>query len=227
MYEIIIEKRALTKSKSKRLLHEGMVPAVVYNSKGDSTNIKVNQGDMERLIQNASTSTILDMKLDGESMKGIIKEIDTDPVRGNLRHVSFFEIDPNEESIYEIPIELTGVSRAVKNNLGVLIQPIKAIEVRCKLVSVVDSIVIDITKLEKPGDSITLSDIELPEGMSLPNEDQLNNAVATVSELQKMELETPETDEETDEDELEDGEEREADGESGEEGNEQESTTEE
>lgn len=188
MNEITVQKRTLTKNKVKQLLNDGMVPAVLYNSKLESTNIKVEQGEAERLIQNASTSTILDIKLEDKTVKGVIKEVDIDPVKGTLRHVAFFEIDPQKESLFDIPVVLTGVSNAVKNNLGVLVQPTKALQVRCKLADVVEQIEIDISGLDNPGDSIILRDIELPEGMTLPNDDQYDNALALISELQKLEV---------------------------------------
>lgn len=219
MNEITVEKRDLMKRKSKWLLEKGIVPAVIYNGKGESTNIQVGQGDVERLLQTASTSTILDIKFGDQTLKGIIKEIDTDPVKGHLRHIAFFEIDPSHESIFDIPIELTGVSKAVKNSLGVLVQPTMSLTVRCKLADVIDSIKVDISGLDKPGDTITLSDIELPAGMTLPNEDQADSALARISELQKIEVIVEETEEDEDAEGVE--------GEEGEEGEETEGEAEE
>ncbi len=193
MNEIKVQKRSLLKNKAKRLLNDGLIPAVIYNSKLESNTVQIEKGQIEHLLLTATTSTILDIDYEGKKMKGVIKEVDIDPLKGNVRHVAIFEIDPEKESTFEIPVVLVGVSNAVKNNLGVLVQPTKSLEVRCKLADIVDQIEVDISVLENIGDSLTLRDITLPKGMTLPNRDQYDNALALISELQKLEVveETP------------------------------------
>ena len=62
MDTIIFNKRKLVGKKSKKLLLENIVPAVVYNSKGDSTNIQISRSDSTKILKNATSTTILDAK---------------------------------------------------------------------------------------------------------------------------------------------------------------------
>jgi len=183
-----LQKRELTGKKTKRLLREGILPGIIYNSKGDSDNIQLSMSNALKLVNSVALSTIVDVEIEGKKKKAIIKEIDTNPRTDNLRHIAFFEIDETEAMTFEIPFELVGVSPAVKNSLGVLITVLPVLEVRCKAEDLIPSIKIDISKLEFPGQSISVSDITLPKGISLINEDLKTSPIVTITQLQKEEV---------------------------------------
>jgi large subunit ribosomal protein L25 len=208
MKKLSLQKRVLTGNKAKRLLREGILPGVIYNSKGDSNNIQLSMSDAIKFVNKATFSTIVDLEIDGKNKKAIIKDTDINPRTDALRHISFFEIDATEAMTFDIPFELVGVSPAVKNSLGVLITVLPVLEVRCKVENLVPSIEIDISKLELPGQSISVSDITLPKGISLINEDLETSPIVTITQLQKQEvIEEVVTEEEGEEGEGEEGEE--------------------
>ena len=208
MKKLSLQKRELTGKKAKRLLREGILPGVIYNSKGDSDNIQLSMSDAIKFVNKATFSTIVDLEIDGKKKKAIIKDTDINPRTDALRHISFFEIDATEAMTFDIPFELVGVSPAVKNSLGVLITVLPVLEVRCKVENLVPSIEIDISKLELPGQSISVSDITLPKGISLINEDLETSPIVTITQLQKQEvIEEVVTEEEGEGSEGEEGEE--------------------
>ena len=190
METITLEKRDVLGKKSKNLLSEGFIPAVVYNAKGDSTNVKLEAPTAKKLVRNATSTTIFEAKLGDKVSKVLVKDVDLNPVTEDIRHISFFEIDENKEMVFSIPFELEGVSPAVKNNLGILVKVMPSIDVRCKLADLKPSIVIDISKLEHPGQIIEVHDIELPEGMSLINKEVEQATIVTITEIQKEEVAT-------------------------------------
>jgi len=206
MENIKLQKRIVKGKKCKKLLREGIVPCVIYNSKTESTNCQINRGDAERLLKGVTSSTMLDIDLEGKKMKALVKDVITDPIRDSLRHIAFFEIDETAELTFEIPFVLVGIAPVVKNNLGVLIQPTKAITVKAKSKDLVPNIEVDISKLENVGDAIVLEDIEMPSGLTLFNEEDINLTLVTITELQKQVEEEPE---ETEEEEGTEGEEAE------------------
>jgi hypothetical protein len=107
---------------------------------------------------------------------------------------------------------MIGISPAVKNNLGVLVEVLPSIDVKSKLSNLVPFIEIDITKLEHPGQSISVNEIEMPKGISLVNNDLANATIVTITELQKEEVfesKVVEDGEEADETAEEEGEEKE------------------
>ena len=223
MDTITFNERKLVGKKSKRLLLENFVPAVVYNSKGDSTNIQISRSDTTKILKNATSTTILDAEFGKKKLKVVVKEVDINPFTSKIRHIAFFEIDEKKEMVFTIPFKITGVSPAVKNNLGVLVEVLPAIDVKCKLSDLVPLIEIDVTGLEHPGQSISVDEINIPRGISLVNDDLANATIVTITELQEEEIIEPEVDED---EELEEGEEP-TEGEEGEGEEGQESTEEE
>ncbi len=187
MEKITLEKREELGRQNKKLIAEGYVPSVVYNSKGDSTNVKLSLSSASKIVREATSTTILDTDLDGKALKVVVKEIDTNALTDEIRHIAFFEIDKEKEMVFTIPFEITGISPAVKNNLGVLVDVLSSIDVKCKLDSLVPFIEIDVSKLEHPGQSIAVNDLNFPDGISLVNNDQATATIVTVTDLQKEE----------------------------------------
>jgi len=199
MEKILFEKRDVTGKKSKKLYEEGKIPAVVYNSKGDSTNIQITISDASKIAREATSTTILDAELGKKTVKVVVKEIEINPFTDQLRHVAFFEIDESKEMVFTIPFEIVGVAPAVKNNLGVLVDVLNSVDVRCKLSDLVPFIEVDISTLEHPGQSISVDEVGIPKGMELVNEDLATATIVTITEMQKEEVIEPEVTEEGEE----------------------------
>ncbi len=199
MEKIKFLERDLSGKKNKILLKDGFIPAVVYNAKTESKNIMLDTSTAKQILRNATSTTILDAELDGKSFKVIVKEVDMNPVTDELRHIAFFEIDESKDMVFSIPFEIVGISPAVKNNLGVLVEVLDSIEVRCKVNDLIPSIKVDISKLEHPGQSISVNELEIPKNISLINEDLKNATVVTITELQEEIITTPTESETTEE----------------------------
>jgi len=195
MEKIIFEKRDVHGKKNKQLISSGKIPSVVYNSKGESTNIQITASQASKIMREATSTTILDAELGKKNMKVIVKEIDVNPFTDQVRHVAFFEIDENKEMVFTIPFQITGIAPAVKNNLGVLVEVLNSIDVRCKLSDLVPYIEVDVSTLEHPGQSISVDEIGIPKGMELLNEELATATIVTITEMQEEEIIEPEVEE--------------------------------
>lgn len=192
MEKLILQERDITGKKVKNLREQGLVPAVVYNSKTESFNTVISNKDAQWLYKNTTSTTILNAQLNEKNFKCLVKDFDINSVTGEINHVSLFEIDENVVMSFTIPFEIIGVSPAVKNNLGVLVNPLTSIDVHCRLADLVPSIQVDISDLQHPGQSIIVRDVKLPNGINIINEEILDAAIVTITELQKLEeVETP------------------------------------
>ena len=197
MEKLQLEKREITGKKVKHLREKGVTPAVVYDSYGHSVNVSMNSSDTDWLYRNTTSTTILDTQLEKEAFKTLVKEFSINPVTDEINHVSLFRIDENVPMTFTIPFKITGISPAVKNSIGVLVNVLDNIDVKCKMIDLVPYIEIDISKLENVGQTINVNDIELPKGMSLINEDLAKATIVTITEPQKIEEVQPATVEET------------------------------
>lgn len=185
MENILFEKRDSKGSKCKDLLKEGKTPAVVYNAKTESESISLDSSIAKRILKEATSTSIFNAEFDGKKMKVIVKEVDKNPITDEIRHISFFEIDETKDMVFTIPFNIVGVSPAVKNNLGVLIEVMSSINVKCKLKDLVPYFEVDVSSLDHPGQSISVEDLHLPEGITFINEDVKNATIVTITELQK------------------------------------------
>lgn len=188
MEKIKLEKREVVGKKIKQLREQNLVPAVIYNSKGESINVSLEKGTAVQLYKTATSTTILELEIDGDQRKAIVKDFDINPRTDQLLHVSFFEIDPTVKMDFTVPFTLKGVSPAVKNNIGILVQISDSIRLRGKLDKLVSEIEIDVTGLEHPGQTINMEDVELPEGLELVHEEDRDLPIATITQLQKIEV---------------------------------------
>jgi len=185
--KIEAEKREIKGKGLKALRRKGLVPAVIFDSKTVSEDITVKADEIMRIIRGAGATTIFDVVIGGTVNKAVIKELQTNPVSEEIMHVSFFKIDENAEMDFELSIVLTGISPAVKNNLGVLVQPFESVMIRCKPQDLIDSLNVDISKMEHPGQTIKLSEVALPKGIKLVHKEDIDNTIVTITELQKEE----------------------------------------
>jgi len=205
MEKLKLQKRELLGKKAKTLRKQNLVPAVLYNSKVESHNISIDASDADWLLRNSTSTTILDTQFGRKKFKTLVKGFDIDPVTDEILHISLFQIDEDSPMLFSVPFNFIGVSPAVKNNLGVLVKVLDSIEVRAKLADLKSSLDIDLSTLENIGDTINITDIELPEGMKIINEELENVTIATITEAQKIEEIEPK-EEELDEELLEEGE---------------------
>ncbi|MGI6423293.1 MAG: 50S ribosomal protein L25 [Candidatus Dojkabacteria bacterium] len=187
MQKLKLEKRETLGKKVKALRREGTIPTVVYNTKGESFNTKISKKDAENLYRHTTSTTILDAEFEGREFKCLIKDFDINSLTGEINHISIFEIDENAPMVFTVPFTLVGVSPAVKNNLGILVNTLDDIDVKCQLSKLQPEIEVDISQLTEVGQTITVEDIKLPEGMTLVNEDMKTAAIATITEAQKVE----------------------------------------
>ncbi len=202
MENILFEKRDTKSSKNKKLLKEGKTPAVVYNAKTESESITIDSSVAQKLLKEATSTSIFNAQLDGKEMKVIVKEVDQNPLTEEIRHISFFEIDETKDMVFTIPFNIVGVSPAVKNNLGVLVEVMSSINVKCKLKDLVPYFEIDVSSLDHPGQSISVDDLQIPEGITFVNDDVRNATIVTITELQQEEvIRTPEAEEGAEEEE--------------------------
>lgn len=197
MEKLQLEKRDTTGKKVKHLRKNGITPAVVYDAHMNSTNVSMSSSDADWLYRNATSTTILDTQLEKENFKTLVKEFSINPVTDEINHVSLFKIDENVSMIFTVPFKVVGISPAVKNNIGVLVNVLDSIDVKCRMADLVPYIEIDISKLENVGQNINVDDIKLPEGMSLINDEQAKATIVTITEPQKIEEVQPAAVEET------------------------------
>lgn len=168
----------------KRLRQEGFIPAVVYKGGGDSLSLKLSQKDFTKVIgTKAGTNVIINLKISGKAQIDkkaaketkdktvMIKEIQRNPVRGDIIHVDFNEISLTEASKFKVKLEPKGEAAGVKEG-GTLERIIWEIDIECLPTQIPEKLQVDISNL-KIGDSVFVKDIIPVEGVKILQEPSL------------------------------------------------------
>ncbi len=103
-----LEKRELQGKKVKRLRHEGLVPSVVYGGHDDPISTQSPTVETLKVAHAAGKHTPVNLTIDGKKKLAIIKDIDIDPVRHELRHVAFHTIKQKDVITHEVPVRILG-----------------------------------------------------------------------------------------------------------------------
>lgn len=183
------QKRTVTGKKVKNLRKEGVVPASVYGPKRPSVNVQIDKKSFITLFKEVGFNKFFDLAIEGENKnsKVLVKEIQKNPLTDILTTVSFYQVDEDTKITVEVPVEFVGEAPAVKLNLGFLIPQMESIELHCYPKDLPSAITIDISKLENPGDGITVSDIELPKDVELSSAMDPSSSIVSIAAPQKEE----------------------------------------
>lgn len=161
-----LDARDVHGKKVAKLRKEGLVPGVVYGPGIEPISVQVAENVMEKLYRHAGTYTPVHLSIDGKRKIAMIKEVDRDPVRGTMRHISFHAVKANEPVVAEVPIHLVGEgeSEAEKNGL-VILQTLDRVEVKALPMDLPDAVEVSVLELKEAGDKIVLGDAKLPENV--------------------------------------------------------------
>jgi large subunit ribosomal protein L25 len=144
------------KKDAAALRRADLVPCVLYGQ-GTQTHFSAKKNDIEKLVFTPEVYQV-ELDIDGQKATAIIQDIQQDPMKGTVRHIDFFQLDPNKAVRVGLPVRLTGASRGVLAG-GKLLQVFRRLTVVGLPGSLPDSISIDITKL-RIGQSIRVSQID-------------------------------------------------------------------
>ncbi len=154
----------------KEKLTVDFVPAVLYGRGVASTSLKLKRGDLEKVVQRAGESNLIDLKLGDKSIKVLIKEVQRSGLNSSLLHVDLFQVNMSDKINTEIPLHFVGESKAVREMSGSLIKDLDSLEIECLPADLVDHIDVDISVLNNYHDEISTDDLILPKGLKLENE---------------------------------------------------------
>jgi len=150
---------------SRRLRAADQIPGVLYGLGMEPVILTVARRDLRVALSGpAGTNTILNLTVGGSTYNAVVKELQRHPVRRNVSHIDFVQIDLSEEITMHVPVHLTGVAKAVVAAGGLVDPAVDSIEVRTTPANVPNEILIDITDLTSES-VIHLSDLKLPAGV--------------------------------------------------------------
>lgn len=164
--ELKLDERDVHGKKVAKLRQDGLVPGVVYGAGIEPISVQVAENVFGKAYRQAGQHAPVHLTIGAKKKIAMIKDVDLDPRKRTVMHVSFHAVNATDPVIAEVPIRLVGEgeSEAEKNGLIVL-QTLEKIEVKALPMDLPDAVTVDITGLKEAGEKVTLADATLPEGV--------------------------------------------------------------
>ena len=171
-FEVSAELRAdVGKGASRRLRRAGRVPAVVYGADQDPVSLTVDHNYLFHAVADeAFYSSVLDLVIDGgKPQQVVLRDLQRHPFKPVLTHVDFLRVAAGQALRIEVPIHFVNeeTSPAGRKAGVVISHQITQVEVSATPENLPEFLEVDLAAME-PGDSVMLSQIPLPEGVTLP-----------------------------------------------------------
>jgi len=156
------------KGASRRLRRAGKVPAIIYGGNKDPEALTLSHNEVLRNLENeAFYSHILTIKGSGNETQAILRDLQRHPSKPIIMHMDLQRVSATETLRTNVPIHIIGedVAPGVKEG-GLVSHDLTDVEVECYPQNLPEYIEVDISALEI-GDSIHLSALKVPEGVTL------------------------------------------------------------
>ena len=178
--------------RSRRILREGKLPAIVYGHNTDPTPITLDRLEFQKVFVKSGRTHLVDLVLDGDrTEKVLVREIQVHPRRQGPIHVDFYQVNLQEKIEVEVPVHLTGESAAVKRGEADVLHAMHAVRVECLPSDIPESFEVDITPLEEIDMELRVSDLKVAHGVTVLDEpEQLVVKIVPKREM-KVEEEVP------------------------------------
>ncbi len=159
----------LGKGASRRLRRCGKLPAILYGGGQDPLPLMLDHDAvMHKLEHEAFYSHILTVKVGGQEVKAVLKDLQRHPYKPGVLHMDLQRISETEKLRMHVPLHFVGedVAPGVKQQGGHISHLVTEVEITCLPKDLPEYIEVDVSGL-KVNESLHLSDLSLPEGVEL------------------------------------------------------------
>lgn len=160
--------REITGKATRKLRHQGVLPAVVYGHHASTATIQLDTHEFERVFHRTGRTQLIDLVVDGgRAHKVLVKEVQRSPRRNSLVHVDFQQVSMREKLQVEVPVVVTGEAELVKVGDADVLQIAHTLRVESLPADIPEMIQVDISGLDHIDAGIRISELGLPSGVAL------------------------------------------------------------
>jgi|SRR5438105_6779800 len=166
--ELQVAPREVLGKKVKALRREGLTPANIYGHNVKSQTIQVATEELKHVLKSAGRNDIVYLRLDGDDPRPtFVRDVQQHPVTDAIQHVDFLQISLREKVRADVPIHLTGIAPAVDTYGGILMHGLDHVTVEALPTEVPSFLEIDVSPLTEINQALHVSDLDLPDGVTL------------------------------------------------------------
>jgi large subunit ribosomal protein L25 len=172
--ELELSPREVMGKATKRLRKVGIIPANIFGHHEASQAVQVDALAFERLRRTHGARNIITLRLPGpaSTQTALIRHVQRDPRNSKIIHIDFFRVSLSERINVKVPLHFVGESPAVKNNNGILLPLMDALEVECIASDIPEYFEVDVTPLDEIDAILHAEDVKLPPNFTLITDPQ-------------------------------------------------------
>ncbi|WP_294635908.1 50S ribosomal protein L25/general stress protein Ctc [uncultured Aquabacterium sp.] len=169
---------------SRRLRNSGKTPGIVYGAGKAPLNIELDHNALFHAMRKEQFhSSILDMELNGEVQKVLLRDYQVHPFKRLVLHVDFQRVDATTRIRKKVPLHFVNEaeSQAVKIDKCLINHVVTELEIECLAEQLPEFLTVDLANVVK-GQSIHVEDLTLDSHIKVITHGRKNPVVATVVE---------------------------------------------
>lgn len=162
-----LPREQLGKGGARALRRDGRLPAVIYGGKDAPINVSIDAANLRKEYHRRGFfARLYDLSVSDGTIRVLAREVQTDPVTDAPLHVDFIRYVKGATLAISVAVRFEGQEECEGLKRGGVLNIVRhEVELLCPLESIPDSIVANVAGLEI-GDSVHISSIELPEGVT-------------------------------------------------------------
>ncbi|MDP4143915.1 MAG: 50S ribosomal protein L25 [Bacillota bacterium] len=157
------DKKMVHSAKKER--KKSMVPGILYGKQMQNIMFEIGALELTNEILRNGEHGILNINLDGQQHRTLVKEVQREPINRNVLHIDLMELRENDKLVAEVPIHLTG-EESVRAKGGILQKEKSSVKVLCTPDKLPKSVNIDLANMNI-GSAFKVSDVELGSEISI------------------------------------------------------------
>ncbi|MCM8777310.1 MAG: 50S ribosomal protein L25 [Candidatus Omnitrophica bacterium] len=185
------EREGKGKGVARKLRASGFIPAVLYGPGYEPSLLKVEKKSAQDIIRkleshNVIAEVVIKKGKKKDTVKTILKDIHTHPIRGDILHLDFYRIQMDHAVRMEVAVHLTGEAPGIEKG-GILEQELRELQVQALPDRIPSMIEVDVSHLDI-GHAILVKDIVLPEGVAVVDDPERVVVTIIAPKAEKVEV---------------------------------------
>jgi large subunit ribosomal protein L25 len=142
----------------------GRVPAIVYGDGKEPVAISLEPRELGRVLGRAGLyATLVDISLDGATLRTLPRDVQYHPVSDAPLHVDFMRVAAGAQVTVTVPVVFINHERSIGLRRGGILNIVRhGIDMVCSVENIPDRLVVDLDGLDI-GDSIHIGAVTMPE----------------------------------------------------------------
>ena len=169
------------KGAARSTRREGRVPAVIYGNKQDPVMISLDPVELKKQFRGGTFfSKVYEVTVGEETSRVLARDLQLHPVSDEPIHVDFMRFSPRTKLTFDIPVNFENEDDCQGLKEGGVLNVVRyTVELLCSPMNIPEALTADLTGLVI-GDSIHISNIDLPEGVE-PTITDRDFTIATIA----------------------------------------------